>query len=333
MKFIHIIIVFLLLNGFSNAQTTEPELSILLYNVENLFDIYNDSLKRDDEFTPQGLKHWNYSKYQKKLRNISRVIYESGKWNPPFAIGLCEIENIKVLTDLVAKTGLDNLNYKIIHFESPDQRGIDVAMLYRSDIFKPIKSNAITVKLGENSRPTRDILHVYGHLKKIPIHLIVCHFPSRYGGVAETMSLRQKAANILVGIFNDIQKNEPNANIIAMGDFNDGPEDDSMMSIVNNNNITNVMEKPNSIGGSPGTLKHRFEWNIFDQFFISNNLLSKDNAIYTNKQATILDYDFLKETDKNFSGKKPFRTYIGMKFNDGFSDHFPVKLNIYMNKK
>jgi hypothetical protein len=193
---------------FAQSES-EGELGVLFYNVENLFDTKNDSIKNDEQFLPDGDKHWNHYRYQSKLKNISRVIFESGGYNPPFLVGLCEIENEKVIKDLLYKTGLINANYRYIHFESPDQRGIDVALLYRKDIFTPIDSNPVKVKLGDKEHFTRDILYSFGLLyDSIPIHTFVAHFPSRYGGVMKSKHKRIKAAETLKDTIQHIFKAE-----------------------------------------------------------------------------------------------------------------------------
>lgn len=311
------------------SQVPEHNVGIMFYNVENLFDISNDSLKNDEEFLPEGNKHWNISRYHQKLKNISRIIYESGGWNPPALIGLCEIENEKVIKDLIWKTGLNNQDYHYIHFESPDNRGIDVALLYRNHIFTPIESVPIHVDLGNNSRPTRDILYVFGLLKDtIPLHVFVVHFPSRYGGVMESKSKRITAAKILSDTIQNIYKHDPSANMVIMGDFNDNPTDESLQNLILNVPLQNLSHTPETINKSLGTLKHQFEWSTFDQFIISKNLLDSTRAIHTKSNCKILDFAFLLEKDKTYTGNKPFRTYIGYKYNNGFSDHLPIWITL-----
>ena len=316
------------------AAQNKDELGVMFYNVENLFDTENDSLKLDDEFTPFGDKHWTHAKYIAKLKNISRVILEAGGWNPPFVIGLCEVENKKVLSDLVWKTGLNHLNYHIIHHESPDERGIDAALLYRKNIFIPLESIAITVNLGEDMRPTRDILYVFGYVKDtIPLHVFVAHFPSRYGGVQNTKPLRYKTAQILNDTIKSIIAHEPDAHIIAMGDFNDEPEDESMQFLANSGQVVNVSTSAQTISNSMGTLKFQYEWNTFDQFLISKNLMDTTRTFFAETPMKILDFPFLLEEDKSFTGLRPFRTYIGYKFNGGFSDHFPIWLQLKLKQE
>lgn len=325
---LYFILIILLLPTNLTSQN-QHEIGVMFYNVENLFDIKNDSIKLDDEYTPDGDRNWNYFRYAQKLKNISRVIYESGKWNPPALIGLCEIENKEVLQDLIWQTGLKNLGYDIIHYQSPDQRGIDVALLYKEDEFTVLESIPIKVEFGTNTRPTRDILYVFGYLKDtIPLNIFVAHFPSRYGGVQDTKPLRFKAAEILSDTVKHIMVQNPDANIIAMGDFNDEPNDESMQYLVANSKLINMASKLQTINNSAGTLKHQFEWNTFDHFLVSKNLLDKKQSIYINDSMKVMDFNFLLEDDKIYTGLKPYRTYIGYKYNNGFSDHFPIWLTL-----
>ncbi len=327
-SFFSIIFIFLIQQN-SIAQDSIPKtLSILFYNVENLFDTFDDSLKQDNEFLPESVRHWTNYRYNTKLTNISRVIYEANGWNPPCFVGLCEVENKKNLENLTNKSGLNNLGYKFIHYESKDIRGIDVALLYRDNIFSPIQSKPIPVDLGE-SRPTRDILYTYGliaHL--IPIHLFVCHFPSRYGGVMETEQKRHKAAETLVDAIHEITKKDPDAYIIVMGDFNDNPDDDCMNYIKHNTLVDNLAKNPTTINHSKGTLKYKTTWSTFDQLLISKSLQENYSQLQLNDKMHILDFDFLLEEDTKYTGKKPLRTYNGYKYHHGFSDHLPVEITL-----
>ncbi|TLX70434.1 endonuclease [Labilibacter sediminis] len=329
-KLIQYLALSFLLFGIPQVISSQDNtFGVLFYNVENLFDTKDDSLKRDEEFLPDGEKHWNNYRYSQKLKNIARVIYESGGWNPPALVGLCEVENKKVIDDLIWQTGLNNKSYHSIHFESPDLRGIDVALLYRKEHFTPLESSPIKVSLGHQSRQTRDILYVFGLLKDtIPLHVFVTHFPSRYGGVAKSKPKRYAAATILNDTIQSIYKHDPNANMIIMGDFNDNPTDESMQKVISEVPLQNLSVKPGSLNNSTGTLKHRFEWNIFDQFIVSKEMLSTEGTLVTTPQNKILDYQFLLEKDNAYTGNKPFRTYLGYKFINGFSDHLPIWMNL-----
>ena len=306
------------------------------YNVENLFDIYNDSLKRDDDFTPDGNYRWSHYKYNDKLKKLSRVIIAMGGWEPVEVLGVCEIENRKVLLDLISKTPLNSTNYQIIHEESPDNSGIDVALLYNADKISVINHEAITVDFLEpDSRPTRDILYVKAQFQRNIIHFFVNHWPSRYGGHMATVPKRNRAADILRKRVDEIFKNEPDANIVIMGDFNDYPNDESLMKHLRalpdtagmaDTSLFNMMY---SKMGSEGTHKYQGKWGILDQFIVSGNLLRGKNGLTTTPdQALIFKADFLLEEDPTHVGKRLYRTYTGFKYSGGYADHLPIILDL-----
>lgn len=312
---------------------------IAFYNVENLFDIYNDSLTRDDEFTPKGERNWNNKRFYKKLNNIYRVIMGVGEWNPPVIVGLCEVENRFVLNKLIYQTPLKTFDYKIIHEESPDRRGIDVALIYRSNGFNPIEHKTVGIKFPfDTASRTREILYIKGILQeKDTIHLFVNHWPSRYGGYLETKPKREFVASVLRAQVDSLFKTDNNPNIIIMGDLNDGPWEESLQDYLNakldttkllENDLYNLMSKYPKNWDS-GTLKYLEDWDIFDQFIVSANLVSGNHELQVlNKQAQIYTPDFLLEDDFKYLGKKPFRTYVGFSYNQGYSDHLPIFIDL-----
>ncbi|WP_282039595.1 endonuclease/exonuclease/phosphatase family protein [Saccharicrinis aurantiacus] len=290
--------------------------NILFYNVENLFDVKNDSLKQDDEFLPNGVRHWSFSKYQQKLFNIAQVIFESDGFNLPMLVGMCEVENKAVLNDLIFKTGLSNVNYFPIHIESPDLRGIDVALLYKKDLFTIDSVEAIPVVFEAPARPTRDILHVFGVTNdSIGLHIYINHWPSRYGGVMQTHQKRIKAANVLAQSIQQVYKKDADAKFVVMGDFNDNPDDESLKDLVQKAELVNLSSSKN------GSIKHKHAWYLFDQFLVSENLQSKSSF-------RIIDFPYLLEKDETNSGFKPKRTYLGYKYHGGYSDHLPIMLSL-----
>ncbi|NPA45253.1 MAG: endonuclease, partial [Chlorobi bacterium] len=223
-----------------NSQTLKEyeyprgDMRIMFYNTENLFDIFDDTLKIDEAFTPDGEKHWNKRKFDKKLYNISKVITAVGQWELPEVIGLCEIENRYVLERLIKQTALKNFNYRIIHKESPDRRGIDVGMLYRKDKFHPISYEAVRVVFPfDANKPTRDILYVKGtNNYNDTLHIFVNHWPSRWGGQLETDRKRMFAASVLKGKVDSLFDADVNPNIIIMGDLNDYPDNNSVVKVL-----------------------------------------------------------------------------------------------------
>ena len=320
-----------------NAQTTEKEkqnFKIMCYNVENFFDCVDDSTTNDNEFLPTGIRAWNYAKYQKKQANIARVITAIGGWEVPALVGMCEVESRKCLIDLTRYSGLKNLRYKFIHHESPDPRGIDIALLYQPSQFRPFHDQAIKIRYPDapGSR-TRDILFVSGVIPTgDTLHVFVCHFPSRLGGEMESDDKRLFVSSVIRAKADSIFAGCPKPNIVIMGDFNDFPTNTSLLEVlkakpitdsVSSQSLYNLMYKLHSEG--KGSNKHSGDWGALDQMIVSGNLLKSSNSIYTKQNdAHFFDADFLLENDNAFLGKQPFRTYAGMKYQGGFSDHLPI---------
>ena len=319
---------------FSQENKVSDEFTFMFYNTENLFDCENDSLTQDDEFTVAGDRRWNYSRLHDKADRLAKVILAAGKWNAPVIVGLCEVESQKALEVLVKQTPLNKFNYKIIHKDSPDVRGIDVALIYRPELFKPFDYKAIQLIDPLNPEfKTRDILQVSGIMNNADtLHVFVNHWPSRYGGIMETLRLRNLAAQTLKKSICELFTEYPKAKIICMGDFNDTPEDESLLRVLNAVKGNNPDVKGEMINLSFGwmsrsvqTLKNMYSWQVFDQLIVSDYFLENNNSVKTMK-AEIFDTAFLLEPDKKYGGVKPKRTYVGFKYQDGFSDHLPVLL-------
>ena len=343
-----LILLVLLFSCGTNKSSTKKvikndvrgDFRIMFYNCENLFDIFDDSLTRDDDFTPEGGKHWTWKKYQKKIMNISKVITAVGGWEPPAIVGVCEIENRHVLEGIVFFTPLKKHKYQIIHKESPDRRGIDVGLLYLENKFTPIKYEAIQINFPDNpDSKTRDVLYVCGTTKSDDtLHIYINHWPSRWGGQMETEHKRMYLASVVKKHTDSIFNTNPNANIIVMGDLNDFPTDKSLMETLEaqtqfddyqNNKLYNLAWY---LQEEKGKYSHRFhgEGGVLDQIIVSGALLSGKNSIYTTKDnCFVYEADFLLEEDEQYLGKKPFRTYIGFTFHDGFSDHLPVYIDLF----
>lgn len=323
--------------GETFGQGEELHLTIMFWNVENLFDPFDDSLTLDEEFTPEGARHWTWAKFKNKLNNLYKVIVISGGWDPPDIIGFCEVENIWVLEHLVRNTPLSKYEYRIIHYDSPDPRGIDVGMLYLPGSFRPIYSAPVKVTgLKSEDEPTRDILYVKGIIPgPDTLHLFINHWPSRYQGEMASEPKRFAAAGILKRNIDSLFRINYNNRIIVFGDFNDEPADQSISEILAAGNISGDIEASilynlaiPKIHSFPGTQKYQGKWFFFDQFIVSGSLLSSIDSCCM----TILDLDFLLEEDKGYVGLKPFRTYNGYSYHGGFSDHLPVLLKIYYSK-
>jgi len=313
-------------------QTDLRDFRIMFYNVENFFDVYDDSLTQDDDFTPGGALHWTTGRYEKKLNNIYKVIVSLGGWQPPDIIALCEIENYEVLDDLINNTPLLKYDYRIIHKNSPDYRGIDVAILYNNDRLKFINSKFHSLK-SESYSTTRDILYFKALLGSDSCHFYVNHWPSRSGGQLETEKGRIAAARVLRKSIDSLFIINNNSKVLIMGDFNDEPHDISLNSILMANNSADSIkggELYNLTGiYSPykrGTLKYQGMWNIFDQIIVSGAFLYPEPGTLkiTDEGFRIFDASFLLTNDARYNGDKPFRTYTGYTYEGGFSDHLPV---------
>lgn len=340
---ISIILFLFIKTDFAFAQQLDQSayikdsLRIMFYNVENLFDPFDDSLKMDDEFTYEGARHWSWNKYQAKLNNIYKVIVSAGNPFPPAIIGLCEVENRFVLNQLVYKTPFAKLDYRIVHEESPDRRGIDVGLLFDPKRAVLIEHKAIPIcfPFSPNSK-TRDILYAKLEVfQEDTIHIFVNHWPSRYGGQIATDPKRKYVAEVLKSNIDSINQKDSLSHIIIMGDFNDEPEDKSVKLHLNagnlkeNKQLINLMSSL-SYSESKGSHKYAGHWSMIDQFIISKSLiLPSSKIIVKNNNANIFEKSFLLEDDSKYLGKKPFRTFIGFKYNGGYSDHLPIFIDLH----
>ena len=303
--------------------------TIAFYNVENLFDIKNNPKTLDEDFTPLGRNKWNIKRYNRKLDKMSIVISQIG-FNEtgylPAIIGLAEVENQKVLTDLIHRKELKDYDYGTVHFDSPDERGVDVCLLYRKSIFELLHAENKTLYLmnEEGERDfTRDVLLVQGKLKGELIHFLVNHWPSRRSGTDETESKRIKAACLVKEIITNIRAEDQNAKIIIMGDFNDDPTNVSVKEYLMTEDLYNPFESIFKDGR--GSLNHNGVWHLFDQIILSQNFIDKPSFMF--EEASIFDKNFLKEWKGKRKGN-PFRTYIGKWHQGGYSDHLPVYLQL-----
>jgi exonuclease III len=310
--------VFILLGPFFCFAQNTNEFSIVFYNVENLFDTIDDPRKNDNQYLPHSKKEWNTYKYYQKLENTSKAIIASGKWNMPDIIGIAEVETKKCALDLIHKTPLTKAHYNLIYYESPDFRGIDVACFYNPETFKVINSVNIPVSFtGRPQMKTRDILHITGVITKSEdtLDIFFCHFPSRFGGTKKTEFKRLTAAQTLKN-YTDSLEQIGSPKIIIMGDLNDTPQDSSI-AILTDNSYQNLMND-----SYYGTHYYNNTWNHLDQCIANYKFTKNFNYTYE-----IIHNNFLLTTDSK-GRKKPFRTYQGPFFKNGYSDHLPIILRI-----
>lgn len=299
---------------------------VAFYNIENLFDIYNDENRNDENFSPTAEKRWTLKRYKNKLRKIGYAISNIGRKQTnahPAIIGLAEIENEAVIKDLIASKHLTEYPYSYVHYDSKDERGIDVALLYDNKKFNVLHSEVFEFSFHEEDDIdyTRDILLVNGLFLGEEINFIVNHWPSRRSGNIETEHKRLAAAAYLEMVITKIKTDKPDAKIIVMGDFNDDPASKSVKQLVSNQGLFNPMETLISI--DRGTTVHNKKWNLFDQIIITHNFFERKAKAFRYVNADIYDADFLKQYDGKYKGT-PYRTYVGKRYKGGYSDHFPV---------
>lgn len=316
----------------SSAQKRSMEYTIVFYNVENLFDLLDDPDKHDDEFTPAGSKHWTRKRLNKKLNQLYKSLISATKGEFPDVIGLAEIENLWVLEQLLEKTPFSKVPYGIVHKESPDPRGIDVALLYRKERVNPKDMEFIPIeKEGRGHFQSRDILYFCGEINNEDIHFYVNHWPSRYGGYNKTKGKRNYASKLLKEDISKRTTEEKDAKILLMGDFNATSTEECLSEILQarqykdygtSGRLVNLVDvlKENGLG----TIRYRGKWEVFDHFICSNSFLSGSGLNIDIKNTDICKEGFLLEPDGKYLGVKPYRTYRGPSYYGGVSDHLPI---------
>lgn len=317
-----IVLLYLLILGYTGHSQSKTE--VLFYNVENLFDNKIDSTRGYKEFNPGEKNNWDQFKYWKKINSLAKVIASCSDSVPDF-LGFAEIENQQVVKDIVSHPLLFKHHFEVIHFESDDVRGIDVAFAYKQNKFNLLSFKKI--KINKKRRPTRDILMVTGVLlsSNDTLAFFVNHWPSRYGGKKKSEKSRILAATTLLNAMKTHHQSHPNTKLIATGDFNDTPSDSSLSLLTTDTLLNLVKPLMNKKKNNKGTLKYRHSWQVFDQFLVSNNCSS-----FTISSA-IFSPSWLLIKDKKYGGVKPFRTFQGPIYKGGISDHLPILLTLKTN--
>ncbi|WP_433779733.1 endonuclease/exonuclease/phosphatase family protein [Flavobacterium anhuiense] len=354
MHFFRAFLIVLFFSIQTQSQSKKYKIhTVAFYNFENLYDTVDDIFTNDDEWTPNGAQHWTTEKYQQKLKNLARVLSEIGtpeNSNAPTLIGGAEIENRGVLEDLIKEPKLQSLDLGIIHFDSPDKRGIDVALLYQKKYFRPtsysnipliiykkeipqkeeteVVDDEIEVKKESKNRVfTRDQLLVSGFLENEEIHIIVNHWPSRSGGEKATSLFREAAGKLNRKIIDSLQRINPQAKVLTMGDFNDGPFNKSIKvglgakgikTEVSEFDVFNPFEELANKG--LGTIAYRDSWNIFDQIIMTASFVKTDFSTFNFWKAGIFNRPYLIQNSGAYKGY-PLRNTLS---EAGFSDHLPV---------
>lgn len=291
-------------------------------NCENLFDCRHDSLKNDTEFLPDGSYHWTRTRYWRKLNRVGQTIIACGvkgqSWQLPDMVALCEVENDSVLHDLTRRSLLRNARYDYVMTCSPDERGIDVALVYSPFSFRLIRSYSVRVEPIKDMRPTRDILYASGVIASgDTLHVIVAHLPSRRGGERHSRPFRMAAADRVAAVADSVYNVSKDAKIIIAGDFNDYANSASVRMLCGKR-LKDISAEATGRNGAKGTYRYQGEWGSLDHILVSESLARNVVDCYIN------DALFLVEPDDKYGGVKPRRNYLGPRYQNGFSDHLPL---------
>ena len=338
---------FLCLSVWSVCCFAQAPFRVMHYNVENLFDCRDDSLKQDEEFLPRAVRAWTWKKYHEKVTKIAKVILAASGEQVPDLVGLCEVENAYCLDGLTKYSPLRDAAYRYVMTDSPDERGIDVALLYQPATFRLIGTECIRVPSGQIGRkPTRDILHVSGRVVSgDTLDVFVCHFPSRSGRARQSAPHRLLAASVLRQAADSVSAVRRNPYLIIMGDFNDTPQDRGPAEILQAHPFTSHTQSPATQepayynlfahprkGQPQGSHKYQGAWSQLDQIIVSQTFLVPGATLrIVPESIRIFAPDFLLTNDKTWRGLRPFRTYYGFKYEGGFSDHLPLIVDFYLH--
>lgn len=338
----HFLTALIILAATQFSAHAQKQLCVGFYNQENLFDTIDDPHKNDNEFLPNGKYGWNTEKYTNKINHMAKVIGSINDGNGADVLGMCEVENGAVLKDLTANPQLKKMRYNFVHFEGPDERSIDNALIYQSKKLSVVTAVSYPIIFKENlNSKTRDILMVklMDKKSKTAFVVLVNHFPSRVGGETESAPKRNNAANILRGIYDSISKVDPTLPVIMVGDFNDYPNNESMSKILNAkahtpelsaNDLFNAMYELQE--QKQGSHYYNGEWGTLDQIIMSNNMVNCTGKVcYKAASVTIYKKEWMLETEGKYKGS-PLRTFGGKKYLNGYSDHLPVYVILELQK-
>ncbi|MEM7483982.1 MAG: endonuclease [Bacteroidota bacterium] len=316
----------------STQENRNNHSTVAFYNLENFFDLVDDPHTLDDDFTPNGMRTWNEDKFFRKAKKLAKTIAKIGEEDSgasPVLIGLAEVENENVINTLLQEKALKDKDYAFVHFDSPDERGIDTALLYDKEHFTVLESDTIPLIVDNTNGErdfTRDILYVRGRLHKEEVHIFVNHWPSRRDGASATSYKRIKAANTILQKVESL--NTAVSNYIIMGDFNDNPNSKSIKTLMETGRFINPMQK--LLSPATGSANYKGKWSLFDQILVSHSFLNYEEGTHTFKKASVFAPEFLKEHKEKYKGN-PFRTFAGKKYLGGYSDHFPVYIVLKEN--
>lgn len=301
------------------ALPVKAQFTFVELNCENIFDTTHDEGKDDSEYLPDAIRRWTKRRYWRKLNNIAQELLSTCDDRIPDLIALCEVENDTVMRDLTARSLLRNANYGYVMTSSPDRRGVDVALLYSHYTFMPIRHHSIAIEPVKGMRPTRDILYVAGQLVcGDTLHVFVVHAPSRFGGERFSRPFREAVAGRLCDAIDSVYAASADARILVAGDFNEDADGSVMQRICQQHRIRNLTKDASSVNGVKGTYRYKGKWESIDHILGSRAMHIAVDSVYIHAP------QFLLEEDKDYGGYHPRRTYNGMRYQPGYSDHLPL---------
>ena len=308
----------LIILALNSTLKSEESLSVGFWNAENLFDLEDDPNKNDNEFAIGGKKNVDQEIYDLKIKNCSEVLLDLDV----DVLGLCEVENAQVLNDL--NIAYRERDYSIVHYDSPDKRGIDNALMYDSEHFSVLSSRPIPNKL-KNGSSTRDILYVIGEYEKETLHIFINHWPSNYGGKEKAIPKRTSTAQLIIREIDLLRKRDKFSEIILLGDFNENPDDENI-KLLETVNLSSLMMP---MLGKPkiGSYVYRGKDYFYDQIIVTDELLDNENLSIVSGSVYILDHPKYRQQEGNYS-HYPFRFWAGNRLLGGYSDHLAIRVEI-----
>ncbi len=306
---------------------------VLFYNCENLFDPADNPDKNDDEYTPEGIRHWTYYRQYQKMLNLGNVIVAAGEGKAPMLVGLAEVENDSVMLRLTRGTALREWEYSYLITDSRDQRGINVALMYQPIDFRLIGWQGIRVALPEGARPTRDLLHAWGRVVGgDTLDVVVCHLPSRLGGTRRSQPNRRAAHAAIRALCDSLNTHRQHPHILIMGDMNDTPDTKLLRRDMQFGrglyNLMQPLQRALKLGLRDfGSHKYQGEWGFLDQFWVNENPNTSRRNVWVDN-VEVVHFPFMLTEDETHMGHRPLRSYYGYQYEGGYSDHLPIRLDL-----
>jgi len=317
------------------AQPFEQRQRWVFYNTENFFDPADNPDTEDDDFTPQGSRHWNYGRMKEKYNNLAKVLIASGEGMAPAVIGLAEVENDSCIYRLLHNTPLYEWNYRSVVTRSLDRRGINVALLYQSDEFRLLGWESWRIEMPQGNKPTRDLLHAWGRVVGgDTVDVVIAHLPSRRGGARQSAPAREAAQSRMFIAIDSLNQTRSHFNVVVMGDMNDMPTDVKLPEGSELENLMLPLHKDLLRGRIPyGSHKYQGEWGFLDQIWVNRSLIEavadKTKNVWVDGASSVA-FPFMLTEDNTHLGHRPLRSFYGYNYEGGFSDHLPVKVDLHI---